>query len=142
MNNENKKFIERQIKDLEETIERLNEKIDEHKLNLKDEKLYFLRNEIENNGLISEFELLENDSEHDEDVIYIAYDAVNPEISYEIDTTSNYDFWYLRIKLNDVKIGLFKIQKEKMSFKHFIEYMVKPFIVKVKYDIKENKECE
>lgn len=134
--------LEQKLKELQYQLEKINanieifeqeiKKIKEHK---KDEKLHLLHIELDNNGLKDRFQLLENDDDDDNYVIYYAYDSINPEIRYEINVTDHYDRWYFTIKLRDIRQGVFEIERKIMSFEHFIEYMVKPFLREVRYDI-------
>lgn len=128
-----KENMEIELKDLKFKKENIIKSIENLELKLRDEKLYFLRDEItDNDGIDNQFELLKND---DDVVIYYAYDCINPEIRYEINVTDNYARWYFTIKLHDIRQGVFEIEKKIMSFEHFIEYMVKPFIIEARYDI-------
>lgn len=144
MTDNDRKDIEIKINDLRIRKNDIIQDIENLKLKLTDENLYFLRNEItDNDGIDNQFELLENNDDDYKDVIYFAYDTINNNIKYEIDASPFYSIWYFTIRLNDVEIGSFRIEKKIMSFKRFIEYAVKPFIQDAKYDVKIiNEECE
>lgn len=137
MTTEEKEKLEKEIKQLELDKYAIEKKLEKNKLHLKDEKLHFLHTIIGEDGLKDRFERQEDDDTNK--LIYFAYDALNYELEYEIDATSYYDKWYLSIRLNDVKKGLFEIKKDIMNFEKFIEYIVAPFVEKATYDIKETE---